>query len=85
MTIEIINGIRVITPSEGCWLYCENDKIISDQVYLGIYAPADEWTEITEEDKKELEQLWEQQAESGEVAAEDYIKALESLGVNFNG
>lgn len=58
MTIETIKGIRVITPSEGCWLYCKNDKIISDQVYLGVYAPEDEWTEITEEEKENLEILW---------------------------
>ena len=85
MTIEIVNGIRVITPSEGYWLYKEKDKYISDQVWLGIYASEDEWIEITEEDKKELEQLWEEAEESGEAFAEDYIKALESLGVNFNG
>ena len=59
MPIEIINGIRVITPSENYWLYSEKDKIISDKVYLGINAKETDWIEITEENKAEFEALWE--------------------------
>jgi hypothetical protein len=56
--IEIKNGIRIKTPSEGMWLYNERDKIISDKVFLGIYANEDDWVEITEEKKVELKTLW---------------------------
>lgn len=59
MTIEIINGIRVITPTEGHWLYNKEVQVISDRVFLGINAPENDWTEITEERKAELEALWE--------------------------
>lgn len=63
--IDIKNGIRIKTPSEGMWLYNEKDKIISDEVFLGIYADEEDWTEITEEKKLELETLWEE-LEEGE-------------------
>lgn len=57
--IDIINGIRVITPSEGYWLYNESEKIISDKVFLGVNASENDWVEITEEEKENLEILWE--------------------------
>lgn len=63
MTIEIINGIRVITPNVDYWLYNEKDQIISDKVFLGVYASENDWSEITEEQKIELETLWEREGE----------------------
>lgn len=63
MTIEIINGIRIITPTESMWLCNEAEKIISDKVFLGVYASENDWSEITEEQKIELETLWESEGE----------------------
>lgn len=86
MTIETIKGIRVITPSEGMWLYKETDRIISDKVYLGVNDTETGWTEITEERKQELEALWESENNPENMATdEDYISALEDLGVDFGG
>lgn len=65
MTIEIINGKRVITPSEGYWLYNEGAQVISDKVWLGVNANKSDWVEIPDERKIELESLWER-LEEGE-------------------
>lgn len=86
MDISTVNGIRIITPSEGMWLYKESDRIISDKVYLGVNDTEAGWTEITEERKNELEALWEAENNPETMATdEDYISALEDLGVDFNG
>ena len=50
---------RVLIPEENKWLYNANAKVISDKVYLGKNADASEWTEITEENKLELEKEFE--------------------------
>lgn len=86
MKIELINGIRVITPDVGMFLYKETDRIISDKVFLGKNATETGWVEITEERKAELETLWELENNPDNMATDsDYINALESLGVDFNG
>lgn len=86
MDISIINKIRVIIPTEGMWLCNEAERIISDKVFLGINATETDWTEITEKRKAELEALWETGEIPEDIATEsDYINALESLGVDFNG
>lgn len=86
MDISIVNGIRVITPDEDLWLYKESDRIISDKVFLGVNDTEAGWTEITEERKNELETLWETENNPENMATnEDYISALENLGVKFNG
>lgn len=86
MDISTVNGIRVIIPAEGMWLYKESDRIISDKVYLGVNDTEDGWVEITEERKNELEALWEAENDPENVATDsDYISALESLGVDFGG
>lgn len=73
MTIEIINGQRVLTPDENMWLYNESQRVISDKVYLGVEADKTEWTEITEQRKQELEALWYEDATSSDTATdEDY-------------
>lgn len=85
MKIETINGIRVITPEVGMFLYKETDRIISDKVFLGVNDTETGWVEITEERKAELETLWEAENIPENLATEtDYINALESLGVKFN-
>lgn len=86
MNIKNINGIRVITPDAGMFLYKESDRIISDSVWLGVNDTEAGWTEITEERKAELEALWESENDPENSATDaDYISALESLGVDFNG
>lgn len=84
MKIEIIKGQRVLTPESGMWLYNATDKVISDKVYLGINADENEWTEITDERKQELEVMWYEDATSGDTAtAEDYQNALAEFGVEL--
>lgn len=86
MKLEIINGIRVITPAENMWLCDKADRVISDKVYLGINADETMWEEITAEEKASLETLWNGETETTDTEATetDYINALEELGVNFN-
>ena len=70
MNVSIINGIRVITPTESMWLYNEAERIISDKVFLGVNATETGWTEITEERKQELEALW----ETGEIPENEVVE-----------
>lgn len=58
MKIEVINGIRVATPENGLFLCNEEQKIICTKVYLGINANENDWREITETEKADLEALW---------------------------
>ena len=84
MKLEIINGIRVITPDENMWLCNENDRVISDKVYLGVNANETMWKDITETEKARLEALWNEETLPDEATETDYINALEDLGVQFN-
>lgn len=74
MTAETINGIRVLTPSNGMWLCNLKDKVISDKVYLGVNADETAWTEIDEAEKARLEALWENYTETAE-ATDEYAEA----------
>ena len=58
MKIELINNIRVITPSDGKLLCNMTDRIVSDKVYLGKNADETVWTEIDEEEREHLESEW---------------------------
>lgn len=54
MAIEITEEtitIRKLTPSEGKWL--NKEDVYSQEVYLGIEANPDEWTEVEEADVPE--------------------------------
>lgn len=51
---------RILIPDEGKYLYNEKAQVISDKVFLGIYADENEWIEITEEQKQEIEQAIEE-------------------------
>ena len=55
---------KVVTPSEGMWLYNESDSIISDKVYMQDGADVSVWQETTEAKKKELEALWQAEMEA---------------------
>lgn len=69
MKIDVVN-IRVLTPSEGMWLYNSKDRVISDKVYLGVNATETDWVEITEETKTELETAWEAESNPDNAATE---------------
>ena len=54
--MEIKNkSYKMVTPSEGKWLYNESEKTISDKVYMPDGADVSVWKEITEAKKQELE------------------------------
>ena len=55
---------KMVTPSEGMWLYNESDKIISDKVYMPDGADVSVWQEITDATKQELEAKWQAEMEA---------------------
>lgn len=65
------NGIRILEPSDGKWLF--DGQNCSDKVYLGKNADASTWTEVDE--------YIEPSADDEEATESDYITALEDLGV----
>ena len=62
MTIQSYEQ-RVLIPEDGKFLYNAEARAISDKVFLGINANADDWQEITAEDKARIEAEWEREAE----------------------
>ena len=63
--MEIKNkSYKVVTPSEGMWLYNEREKTISDKVYMPDGADVSVWQEITEAKKQELEAQWQAEMEA---------------------
>ena len=67
--MEIKNkSYKVVTPSEGKWLYNEIENIISDKVYMPEGADVSVWQEITDAKKQELEAQWQAESEVGDVA-----------------
>ena len=55
---------KVVTPSEGMWLYNESDNIISDKVYMPDGADVSVWKEITDAKRQELEAQWQAEIEA---------------------
>ena len=55
---------KVVTPSEGKWLYNESEKTISDKVYMPDGSDVSVWQEITDAKKQELEAQWQAERES---------------------
>ena len=55
---------KMVTPSEGMWLYNESEKTISDKVYMPEGADVSVWKEITEAKKQELEAQWQSEMEA---------------------
>ena len=83
MKIEVINGIRVGTPTESNnYLYNANARVITDEILLGIQADENEWVEITEEEKQALEKQWEEE-DFQEATESDYQNALAEMGVEL--
>ena len=64
---------KMVTPSEGKWLYNESDNIISDKVYMPDGADVSVWQEITEAKKQELEAQWQ-----SEIEAEMEVQGVEN-------
>ena len=63
--MEIKNkSYKMVTPSEGMWLYNESENIISDKVYMPDGSDVSVWKEITEAKKKELEAQWQSEMEA---------------------
>ena len=63
--MEIKNkSYKMVTPSEGMWLYNENERTISDKVYMPDCSDVSVWKEITEAKKKELEAQWQSEMEA---------------------
>ena len=58
---------KMVTPSEGKWLYNESEKTISDKVYMPEGADVSVWKEITDAKKQELEAQWQAEREVGDV------------------
>ena len=55
---------KMVTPSEGMWLYNERENIISDKVYMPDGADVSVWQEITDAKKQELEAQWQSEMEA---------------------
>ena len=54
--MEIKNkSYKMVTPSEGMWLYNERENTISDKVYMPDSADVSCWREISDGEKKEIE------------------------------
>lgn len=63
--MEIKNkSYKMVTPSEGKWLYNEREKTISDKVYMPEGADVSVWKEIAESKKQELEAQWQAEMEA---------------------
>ena len=62
MTIQSYEQ-RILIPENGQFLYNAEARSISDTVFLGINANADDWQEITAEDKARIEADWESEVE----------------------
>ena len=63
--MEIKNkSYKMVTPSEGMWLYNERENIISDKVYMPDGTDVSVWKEITEAKKQELEAQWQAEMEA---------------------
>ena len=84
MKIEVVNDIRVITPTDGKLLCNMTDKVISDKVYLGVNADETVWTEIEESERESLETKWYEEIDGNEATETDYINALGEMGVDLN-
>ena len=75
MKLETINGIRVITPEADMWLCNEEQRVISDKVYLGVNADENDWHDVTEAEKANFEALWNAETPAETEATEADLKA----------
>lgn len=86
MKLEIINNIRVITPDDEMWLCNEEQKVVSDKVYLGVNADETLWRDITEKAKIAFETLWNEEVaivdesstlDPDDISAEEFMSLIE--------
>lgn len=63
MDTNIENKFKVVTPSEGMWLY--NGDSFSDKLIAPLSADLSDWYEVTDEDKARIEE--ERLAEEAQV------------------
>ena len=52
---------RILIPEEGYCLVNHEAKVVSDKVYLGINADAEDWAEIALEEAEVLQKVWEEE------------------------
>ena len=67
------NGLRILTPDEGQWLYKDDQtigRIFSYDVYLGINDSPANWGECTNEEKEQWEQEHSEQQDEQEQPTE---------------
>ena len=63
--MEIKNkSYKMVTPSEGKWLYNEREKTISDKVYMPAGSDVSVWQEITDVKRQELAAQWQAEMEA---------------------
>lgn len=55
-----INQQRILIPAENNFLYNKKAQVISDKVYLGVNAALEDWVEISQEEKENIEKEWEE-------------------------
>lgn len=84
MQIQEINGQRILTSEDDKYLCNVNTKAIGTKVQLAKESDGSEWTEITEEEKLQLEAEWETE-DFQEATESDYQNALAEMGVELNG
>lgn len=80
MTKEIWKGITVLRADDGA--YITNGETYTDTAYLGINDSEANWRDATAEEYEE----WQRKQEEEDPAAateEDYIQALDDLGVRL--
>ena len=83
--MEIIprGALRALTPADNLWLYNSKLKLFRKEVFLGIEDNGNDWSEITEAEKLELEKAFENEIplDQDEATKEDLYNALAELGV----
>ena len=52
---------RILIPEDGKLLVNHTAKVVSDKVFLGIHADANEWAEITIEEAEMFQRVWEEE------------------------
>ena len=78
MKITKKDNLTILEPDDG-YKYITNGEIWSDLVYLGKSDSIENWHDTNEEPPIEPESEPEEEA-----TEEDYIEALNEMGVEFN-
>lgn len=83
MKIETRGILRILISDDDLWLYNSKSQTFSKEVYLGKSDNGNDWSEITEVEKLELEKAFENEilVDQNEATKEDLYNALAELGV----